>query len=120
VPVADWSVRACQCAFCRAHGALTTSDPGGTLAFTARDQERVHRYKFGSGATVFTLSRVRRVCGRSIAGESRTLWRFEHARAAADPRSLPEPALMHYGDEPPELREERRKKRWTPLAMPTL
>ena len=26
VSVADWSIRACQCAFCRAHDALSTSD----------------------------------------------------------------------------------------------
>ena len=37
VPVAAWSVRACQCAFCRAREALTTSDPAGTLTFAARE-----------------------------------------------------------------------------------
>ena len=31
--VDQWSVRACQCQFCRAHGALTTSDPTGRLVF---------------------------------------------------------------------------------------
>jgi hypothetical protein len=36
------------------------------------------------------------------------------------PGGLPEPALMYYGDEPAELRRERREMRWTPLAMPTL
>ena len=29
----DWSVRACQCSFCRGHGAQMTSDPAGSLEF---------------------------------------------------------------------------------------
>ena len=31
----DWSIRACQCRFCVAHDALSTSDPGGELNFAA-------------------------------------------------------------------------------------
>jgi hypothetical protein len=121
LPVADWSVRACQCAFCRAHGALTTSDPAGTLAFAARDQERVHRYRFGSGATDFLLCRE---CGVYVGArllETRGHFGVLNTRALRPiPAGLPEPALMQYGDEPPELRAERRTQRWTPLAMPTL
>ena len=33
VPPPDWSIRACQCAFCRAHDALSTSDPKGEIRF---------------------------------------------------------------------------------------
>jgi hypothetical protein len=29
LPTPSWSVRACQCAFCTTHGALSTSDPAG-------------------------------------------------------------------------------------------
>jgi hypothetical protein len=119
--VADWSLRGCQCSFCRAHGALTTSDPAGTLAFTARDQERVNRYRFGSGATDFLLCRE---CGVYVGARlqaRRGHFGVLNTRALRPiPAGLPEPASMHYGDEPPELREERRTQRWTPLAHPTL
>jgi hypothetical protein len=121
VPVANWSVRACQCAFCRAHGALTTSDPAGTLAFAAHNPERVHRYRFGSGATDFLLCRECGVYVGARLAPGRGHFGVLNTRALRPiPAGLPAPAPMNYGDEPPQLREERRTKRWTPLATPTL
>jgi hypothetical protein len=121
LPVAAWSVRACQCEFCRAHGALTTSDPAGTLAFTARDMDLVHRYKFGSRMTDFFLCRKCGVYVGARMDESRGQFGVLNTRALRPiPPGLPEPALMNYGDEPAELRHERREARWTPLVMPTL
>ena len=40
--------RACQCTFCRKHGAAWTSHPDGQLAVTVRDPSRVERYAFGT------------------------------------------------------------------------
>ncbi|HEY4771962.1 MAG TPA: hypothetical protein VIH50_02940 [Steroidobacteraceae bacterium] len=121
VPVDAWSVRACQCAFCRAHGALTTSDPAGTLAFAARDIGRVHRYRFSSGTTDFLICRE---CGVYVGARleaSRGHFGVLNTRALRPiPAALPEPASMHYGDEPAELRQERRTARWTPLAPASL
>src|SRR5262245_56597280 len=48
-------VRACQCSFCRRHGALTTSDPAGTLAFAVQDPVALRRYRFGTGSADFLL-----------------------------------------------------------------
>ena len=36
----SWSVRACQCTFCRAHAALGTSDPDGRIAFEVQRSRR--------------------------------------------------------------------------------
>jgi hypothetical protein len=121
VPVAAWSVRACHCAFCRAHGALTTSDPAGTLTFAAREIGLVHRYKFGSRTTDFLLCRECGVYMGARLEASRGQFGVLNTLALRPiPAGLPEPALMHYGDEPAGLREERRTQRWTPLAMPSL
>ena len=118
-PLASWSVRACQCDFCRAHAALSTSDPAGTLAFIARDISRVHRYTFGSRTTDFLLCRA---CGVYVGARLQTSpFGVLNTRALQPfPAELPEPALMNYGDEPAQLRQERRAERWTPLATPTL
>ena len=121
VPLGAWSVRACQCTFCRAHGALSTSDPAGALAFAARDVERVQRYRFGTRTTEFLICRE---CGVYVGARleaSRGAFGVLNTRALRPiPTGLPEPAPMHYGDEPAELRQNRRTARWTPLAMPTL
>lgn len=120
-PVAAWSVRACQCAFCRAHGALSTSDPAGTLSFMARDVERVQRYQFGSRTTDFLLCRD---CGVYVGARlesSRGAYGIVNTRALRPtPADLPQPAPMNYDAESLDLRQQRRAERWTPLALPTL
>ena len=50
---AAWPVRACQCSFCRSHGALSTSDPAGALEFRSTDPTRVQRYRFGGRTADF-------------------------------------------------------------------
>ncbi len=42
-----WSIRACQCNYCRAHGGIYTSDPTGSVQFAHREPERALRYRFG-------------------------------------------------------------------------
>ena len=49
---AAWSVRACQCSFCRAHGALTTSDPAGSLEFRDDDPMQLFRVERGKAQQV--------------------------------------------------------------------
>ena len=121
VPVAAWPVRACQCAFCRAHGALSTSDPAGTLAFSARDVGRVQHYEFGTRTAEFLICRE---CGVYVGAQmetSRGRFGILNTRALRPiPAGLPEPVAMQYGDETTEFRDQRREARWTPLAMPTL
>ena len=53
LPVARWSVRACGCRFCRAHGAVTTSDPTGRLVFHVNQGEWLQRYRFGLMSHIF-------------------------------------------------------------------
>ena len=52
-----WSLRACQCSYCRSHGAITTSDPTGTLLFQSADPTRVQRYRFGGRTADFMTCR---------------------------------------------------------------
>ena len=45
VEPAQWSVRACQCSFCRAHDALSTSDPNGQITFVALNPDLLQKYR---------------------------------------------------------------------------
>jgi hypothetical protein len=117
LPVTEWSVRACQCGFCRAHGALTTSDPSGRLAFHVRQGEALERYRFGLMSADFLLCRR---CGVYVGAQ------LETARGAFGiintrtllpvPEGLPLPAKADYGSESTSERVARREQRWTPLA----
>ena len=56
--------RACDCRFCRKHGAAWVSDPVGALCITAREMDGWGEYRQGSGAARFLLCRD---CGVLVA-----------------------------------------------------
>src|ERR1700693_2261388 len=63
----DLPLRACDCSFCRRHGAKRTSAPNGNLTILA-DSGAIERYRFGMLVTDFILCRG---CGSYIAAMSR-------------------------------------------------
>jgi hypothetical protein len=116
LPVAKWSVRACQCRFCRAHGALTTSDSAGQLMFDISDVDLLKRYRFGLKTADFLLCKR---CGVYVGAQIET---FHGAFGIINtltmmpvPDGLPVPTLADYSSESSNDRVERREKRWTPL-----
>ena len=117
LPPERWSVRACQCSFCRAHDALSTSDPHGQLLFTARDPDYLQRYRFGLGTADFLLCGN---CGIYIgAAISSGNGRFgiinTHALESM-PDAIAAPAPISYDNENTEGRVSRRGERWTPVG----
>ena len=60
----QWAVRACQCNFCRAHGARTTSDAEASVRFIIPDESRLNRYRFASKSADFYVCRD---CGAYVA-----------------------------------------------------
>jgi hypothetical protein len=57
---AEYGPRACDCEFCRKHGAAYVSDAGGALRFEIADDGAVARYRQGSGTAEFLVCRT---CG---------------------------------------------------------
>src|SRR5690242_281873 len=47
-----YSPRACDCDFCRKHGASYVSDPDGSLTVRVQEEGRLVRYRQGSGTAV--------------------------------------------------------------------
>jgi hypothetical protein len=113
---AEWWVRACPCGFCRAHGALSTSDPLGLLAFRCSEPARLERYRFGLKTADFLLCQR---CGVYIGA----LMSSEHARygiinvnaLAPLPSGLARPQSLSYEGENASERSLRREQRWTPV-----
>jgi hypothetical protein len=112
----SWSVRACQCSFCRAHGALSTSDPHGWLSFDGREAQQVRRYRFGLGTADFMLCGA---CGVFVGAQmksERGRFGILNVRTLRPLIELPVPQSMDYDVENRGARQERREQRWTPLA----
>lgn len=117
VPPEGWSIRACQCRFCRVHDALSASDPAASIAFHASDPAQLQRYRFGLRTADFLLCRH---CGAYIGAMIETpRGRFGiiNTRALADPVPPLAPAeAAHYDGEDTAERVDRREKRWSPVT----
>ena len=59
-PPATYHPRACDCDFCRKHGAAYLSDPAGTLRIHMRDADGLARYRQGDQLADFLLCKT---CG---------------------------------------------------------
>ncbi|MEO8747442.1 MAG: hypothetical protein ABI379_07280, partial [Rhodanobacter sp.] len=113
---AEWSIRACQCSFCRAHAALSTSDPAGQVEFAETKSGAMQRYRFAQRITDFLLCRE---CGVYVGAVIRTpTGHFGIINVNAlrpIPAELAAAAPMNYASEAPGQRATRREERWTPV-----
>jgi hypothetical protein len=117
-PPAQWSVRRCACSFCRAHGALWTSDPGGLLQLPDPTGTGLLVYRFGQRTADFLLCGT---CGSLVAASMETgAARLGIVNVNAfDPAisALPAPNDVEYAPETPAGRIARRQLNWTPCSQ---
>ena len=115
VPPADWSVRACQCRFCRAHDALSTSDPDGDLEFFADGPEHLGRYRFSLGTADFLFCRNCGVYIGAIIDTDDGTFGIVNTHALVDaPDDMAATVPIVYDGEETDGRVARRSARWTP------
>ncbi|RAK61153.1 aldehyde-activating protein [Phenylobacterium hankyongense] len=114
---AELPLRACQCGFCRRHGALTTSDPEGFLHIEAAPGS-LNRYRFGQRLGDFLLCAE---CGVYVAatvdGETGLLAVLNVTGVALPGFEGRTPEPMTYDDETPDQKLARRKARWMPAVF---
>lgn len=113
----DWSIRACQCTFCRAHDALSASDPSGSLEFTAKSPELVNRYRFGLKTADFLLCRQCGVYIGAVIETEQGQYGIINTHALLEtPENLSTTEPMTYDSEDVAGRVSRREDRWTPAT----
>jgi hypothetical protein len=113
----EWPIRACQCSFCRAHGALSTSDPAGSFEFSCSRPELLQRYRCGTGTTEFLICRACGVyVGAQMLSEGARFGVLNVLTLNPMPEGLRSPEPMNYEGETAESRRLRRAGRWTPLV----
>ena len=114
----SWSVRACQCSFCRAHSVLSTSDPSSVIEFREHKTGFLRRYRFGLRTADFLVCRA---CGVYIGAEIATkAGRFGIINVNAldpVPRSLASVVPRDHSSESIEQRIARREARWSRVVV---
>ncbi len=114
---ADWIVRACQCSFCRVHGARCTSDPAGTAEFFVSDESALRRYRFGLETADFIVCRHCGVyIGALIDGPSGSFTTLNLNAMSATVEGIQSPTTVSYDSEDRVDRIERRRSKWTPVT----
>ena len=107
--------RACQCSFCRKHGARTVSDPAGSARLILGAETR--HYRFGESVSDVLLCGR---CGVYVGAASEIddrLYVMLNLNAFDDPRWELEATPVSYEGEAREARIERRRERWTPARI---
>lgn len=113
-------LRACQCTFCRRQGALSTSDPRGSVRLTVADPTRLQRYRFGLGITDFLICRRCGVYLLAMMDIDGGRYAVLNANALDCRTAMTGPVSpMEYGGEDEAARLARRKQRWTPVTAIT-
>ena len=115
---AEIEVRECQCSFCRAHGAVSASDPNGRIRYIEHELGAITRYQFGTKSCDFILCRHCGVyMGATMADDETPGYSTTQIKHYED-KALFTKQARHpdYDDEPLESRQTRRRKTWTPIA----
>ena len=115
-PPAQWTVRACQCSFCRAHGARTISDPTGSVTFQITEASKLKRYRFGTRSSDFLVCSDCGVYVAALLTSSKGQFATLNINTIRAPLDVPEAVPVSYEGEQREQRESRREQRWTPVA----
>jgi hypothetical protein len=102
--------RACDCDFCRKHGAAWVSDPRGSLLIQLREERDVGRYTQGAGIAEMILCRT---CGVLIAA----LWREPRLYGVVNASVLDarDAFAAVQAVAPKELPPDEKRKRWQSL-----
>lgn len=112
----EWSIRACQCGFCRAHDALSTSDPGGMLSFQTEDPAALQRYRFALRTADFLLCRNCGVYIGAVIEVDGSQYGIVNTRSLDDPPAdMAGASPISYDSEDTAGRIDRRTERWTPV-----
>ncbi len=110
-------VRTCQCAFCRAHGAVNISDPNGLTTIDGA-LEDVRRYTFALRTADFLLCNNCGVYIAAVMGEGDKIVSTLNVVGLRMKEFLDrDEAPMEYGAETTEKRIARRFEKWTPTRF---
>jgi len=111
-------LRACQCTFCRRHGARTTADPSGRVAIEIHDPSELSRYRWGLATADFLVCKSCGVYVAAVLTEGAKSWATINTLIFDDQSPFQREAVpVSYEGESAAERIARRRKSWTPAEV---
>jgi hypothetical protein len=109
---AAFNPRACDCEFCRKHGAAYVSDPLGSLHIQIRNEREINRFRQGSNTAEMILCRT---CGVLIGA----LYRESHrVFGTLNAKALDSSFGSEQGVSPKSLAQDQKIQRWRDIWFP--
>lgn len=105
---AAYTPRACDCSFCRKHGAAYVSDPAGRLHIVVRDQTALGRYRQGNGLAEFLFCKTCGVLVGVAYAEGARLYATVNSRVIEDDPGFPDATAVS----PQTLGADEKVARW--------
>ena len=113
----NWSMRACQCRFCRMHDALSTSDSSGDLQFFATEPAALQRYQFALKTADFLVCARCGIYIGAVIDAAAARFGIINTHALNDtPVGIAAVGAISYDNEDVNGRISRREERWTPVS----
>lgn len=118
VPPGEAEVRACQCSFCRMHGARAVSDPEGRLSFAEKTPGALRRYSFALKTADYILcGTCGAYLGAALSDDAGGGYGIVNILVLDTPEAFTQaPQPFDYDAESVAARIARRRERWTPMA----
>ena len=107
--------RACQCSFCRKHGARSVSDAEGAATIACSVEPLA--YRFASRAADYLICRVCGVYLGAVTGGPEARLATLNLNAFDDPHLNLGAEPVSYEGESADRKAERRRQRWTPVSI---
>jgi hypothetical protein len=118
MPPQDAPLRACACAFCRAHGTRTVADTNGMFEITAVDWSLVELYRFGLRTADYFVCRRCGVYVGAVGDTPKGLRAVANVNCLADRAAFTRaPMEPDYDCETTEVRSERHAAKWMPAIV---
>ena len=114
---ADIKARACDCRFCRIHGAQNWSDPDGSMVWRITDVHHLCRYRFALRTADFYICKVCGAYAGAVLQEQERAWSVLNLRLTGI--ELVE-TVTSFGAENAADRIARRRRVWTPTTFAQL
>jgi hypothetical protein len=114
IPLVEIRPRACDCSFCRSHGAQNWSDAAGSAVIRIADKDHLRCYRFALRTADFYICRE---CGcylGAILTDAEGAWSTVNLRLAG---LVFKAEIASYGAEDTNARISRRKRVWTPTTI---
>ena len=115
MPLAEITARACDCSFCRVHGAKNWSDPDGTAVLTIKHEHQLNRYLFGLKTAEFFICKQCGAYAGAVLADEEGAWATLNLRLTGI-QEIPEQSITFDGENIAD-RIQRRKQVWIPVRI---